>query len=404
MKWTRWGVALALLLMMTASAFAQDAQTPEALCEAATAEEPETREYTQPEDVLEDGVDYRAIFCTDAGPIYVDLFEDLTPLTVNNFVFLAQEGYYNNTTFHRVLADFMAQGGDPTGSGAGGPGYQFRDEFIGFLTFDRPGLLAMANAGTSTNGSQFFITYAPTPHLNYAHTIFGEVLTGLDNATSLTLRDPQQEPDFEGDALKTVLIITDPATVDADVKASVVEPAAAEDVEAAFAELPSVAEQNGLAYNEEFSGIVPAEDVEEDLSSQDEFAYRYQTELVNDTCDEQFGFDYIRYTIDAYDSAEGAVAALESGAYDAINTAEGYELVEENQSGWTQYTMATTDCTGADAVATRVYLDRGSYVVSVESVFPADMAELYPLDLVLGDQFTRLFESFLVETFRPVAQ
>ena len=114
------------------------------------------------------------------GEFVVQLFADKAPVTVNNFVFLSQQGYYNGTTFHRVLDGFMAQGGDPTGSGMGGPGYEFEDEFSPDLTFDRPGLLAMANAGPNTNGSQFFITLGPTPHLDNRHAIFGEVVEGLD--------------------------------------------------------------------------------------------------------------------------------------------------------------------------------------------------------------------------------
>ena len=124
--WLR--IAIAMLLSFAAwPAAAQDSPsgTPEEICAAAVpAEEPATREYDAPEDVLEPGLDYRAIFCTETGPVYVDLFETLTPVTVNNFVFLAQSGYYNNTTFHRVLEEFMAQGGDPTATGGGGPGYQ----------------------------------------------------------------------------------------------------------------------------------------------------------------------------------------------------------------------------------------------------------------------------------------
>ncbi len=105
------------------------------------------------------------------------------PLTVNNFVFLANEGFYDGTTFHRVIQEFMAQGGDPTGTGGGGPGYWFADETGNGLVFDRPGLLAMANAGPNTNGSQFFITFAPMPHLDGAHTIFGELVAGEDVPT-----------------------------------------------------------------------------------------------------------------------------------------------------------------------------------------------------------------------------
>jgi cyclophilin family peptidyl-prolyl cis-trans isomerase len=140
------------------------------------------------------------------GEFVVELFADQAPVTVNNFVFLAQQGYYNGTTFHRVLDGFMAQGGDPTGTGMGGPGYQFEDEFSPDLTFDRPGLLAMANAGPNTNGSQFFITYAPTPHLTGLHTIFGEVIEGMDVVNDITRRDPDQNPDFAGDAIETITI------------------------------------------------------------------------------------------------------------------------------------------------------------------------------------------------------
>jgi len=139
------------------------------------------------------------------GEFVAELFADKAPQTVNNFVFLAHEGYYDGTTFHRVLDGFMAQGGDPTGTGSGGPGYQFEDEFSD-LTFDKAGLLAMANSGADTNGSQFFITYAPTPHLNGRHTIFGQIVEGMDVVNSLTRRDPNQNPDFEGDAIKTITI------------------------------------------------------------------------------------------------------------------------------------------------------------------------------------------------------
>lgn len=139
------------------------------------------------------------------GEFVVQLFPDKAPKTVNNFVFLARNGFYDGTTFHRVLDGFMAQGGDPTGTGSGGPGYQFEDE-ISDLTFDKPGLLAMANAGPNTNGSQFFITYVPTPHLNGLHTIFGEVIEGMDVVEGITRRDPNQSPDFPGDAIEIITI------------------------------------------------------------------------------------------------------------------------------------------------------------------------------------------------------
>lgn len=140
------------------------------------------------------------------GEIVIELFADKAPVTVNNFVFLAREGFYDGITFHRVLEGFMAQGGDPTGTGSGGPGYSFEDEFSDDLVFDRAGLLAMANSGPNTNGSQFFITFAPTLHLNGLHTIFGQVIEGMDVVSSLTPRDPNTAPDFEGDAMKTITI------------------------------------------------------------------------------------------------------------------------------------------------------------------------------------------------------
>lgn len=149
---------------------------------------------------------YYATFKTDKGDIKVQLFPECAPLAVNNLVYLAREGYYDNTTFHRVLDGFMAQAGDPTGSGAGGPGYQFEDEFLCDVGFDRPGLLAMANAGPATNGSQFFITFAPTEWLNGLHTIFGEVVEGSEVLDQLTRRDPGANPTSEGDKLLTVLI------------------------------------------------------------------------------------------------------------------------------------------------------------------------------------------------------
>ena len=149
---------------------------------------------------------YVATFETEKGDIVVELFAEQVPNTVNNFVFLAREGFYDNTTFHRVLADFMAQGGDPTGTGTGGPGYRFEDEFHPDLKHDSPGILSMANSGPNTNGSQFFITYVPTSWLDGRHAVFGKVVEGMDVLESLTLRDPSKGPSFSGDLLKTIRI------------------------------------------------------------------------------------------------------------------------------------------------------------------------------------------------------
>ncbi len=153
---------------------------------------------------------YFATFKMENGEEFlIELYADKSPITVNNFVFLARDGYYDNTTFHRVLEDFMAQGGDPSGTGTGDmgkyPGYQFVNENSD-LTFDKEGVIAMANAGPDTNGSQFFITFLPTPQLNGGYTIFGQVIEGMDVVHNITRRDPQLNPDFEGDLIESVTI------------------------------------------------------------------------------------------------------------------------------------------------------------------------------------------------------
>ena len=133
---------------------------------------------------------YTATFKTEKGNFVVELFADKAPKTVNNFVFLARDGFYDGVTFHRVIKGFMAQGGDPTGTGTGGPGYKFADEFHPSLKHDGPGILSMANAGAGTNGSQFFITHDATPHLNNRHSVFGKVTQGMDVVLSIPERDP----------------------------------------------------------------------------------------------------------------------------------------------------------------------------------------------------------------------
>ena len=139
---------------------------------------------------------YTAVIRTNVGEIEFELFAERAPVTVNNFIFLADDGYYDGVIFHRVIPSFMIQGGDPTGTGRGGPGYRFQDEFAASLIFDGPGILAMANSGPSTNGSQFFVTTVPTPFLNGLHTIFGKVIHGQDvaNAISLSATDLADRP------------------------------------------------------------------------------------------------------------------------------------------------------------------------------------------------------------------
>ena len=133
---------------------------------------------------------YQAKMKTDLGDILLQLHADKVPNVVNNFVFLAREGFYDGVTFHRVIAGFMAQGGDPTGTGTGGPGYRFADEFHPDLRHDTPGILSMANAGPNTNGSQFFITHVPTPWLDGKHAVFGKVISGMEVLLSIPARDP----------------------------------------------------------------------------------------------------------------------------------------------------------------------------------------------------------------------
>ncbi|HVU09631.1 MAG TPA: peptidylprolyl isomerase [Phototrophicaceae bacterium] len=124
---------------------------------------------------------YAAHIDTNKGTININLFTKEAPITVNNFVFLAREGFYDGVSFHRVIGDFMIQGGDPTGTGRGGPGYKWNDEAGALkLKHDSPGVLSMANAGPNTNGSQFFITHVPTPHLNGKHAVFGKVVSQAD--------------------------------------------------------------------------------------------------------------------------------------------------------------------------------------------------------------------------------
>lgn len=128
---------------------------------------------------------YTAHMETDKGEMVIELFTEKAPKTVNNFVFLSRQEFYDGIIFHRVIDNFMAQGGDPSGTGTGGPGYKFEDEFDPSLRHDKPGVLSMANAGPGTNGSQFFITHLPTPHLDDKHSVFGQVSKGVDVLMSI---------------------------------------------------------------------------------------------------------------------------------------------------------------------------------------------------------------------------
>lgn len=166
-------------------------------CHAALAEDPATQ--TGKADSTMGGL--KAIIKTDKGNIEIELHPDDAPLTVANFVNLSQKGFYNGLKFHRVIPDFMIQGGDPTGTGSGGPGYKFKDECQNQKwKHDRPGILSMANAGPNTNGSQFFVTHVPTPWLDGKHTIFGHVTAGQDVVNNIRQGDKMNEITIEGDA------------------------------------------------------------------------------------------------------------------------------------------------------------------------------------------------------------
>lgn len=406
---------IVLLCLVVPVSLAQTPETPQAICENATIEDPETRQYdAAPEMALEPGVDYRAIFCTGAGAIYVDLFENFTPSTVNNFVFLAQNDYYNNSNFHRVLQDFMAQGGDPVGDppGTGGPGYQFQDEFAGFLQFDRVGLLAMANAGPSTNGSQFFLTTSEPDYLNYRHTIFGEIITGYDNLLNIELRDPQASPEGDGTALDTIIIITDPGMVDVEgdlPQVDVMEQETiAEALETITANLPE-----DLTVNSDFTGTRSTDDVIDAAPDdvRDDFAalldetghqYRVSRQVDNSGCTTDAFFSMLSYTVDAFASADDAKSFYNSDLLTAFNEADGYTGGERSDFYWIRtYEQEATTCDDAPGTRLRGYFLRGPYVATAEVVVPAALLEQAPADAILHDGVAQVFEQSLAGIYRP---
>jgi cyclophilin family peptidyl-prolyl cis-trans isomerase len=404
-----WFAALTLALLMVSPMLAQEASTPAEICAAATpASDPESRTFTQAEQVLQDGVDYQAILCTGAGPIYVDLLEEYTPITVNNFIFLAQNGYYNNTTFHRVIQDFMAQGGDPQGTGTGGPGYQFEDEFVGFLHFDQPGWLAMANAGPGTNGSQFFITTVPTPHLNYRHTIFGEVLEGAANVAAIELRDPATATG-PGTSLDTVVVITDPATVITTYEAPATP--TREEVASAFETINNLLPPDILTINPDSSGVFSTEEwlaqlpeaVRSDYNaylSSHNHEYRVANTIDNAACDlDNIAFVSVSYNLDSYPTNADAAAALADSALSELTTALGFTDRGAGDTGLTVFTRNETAC-DIEVQTARTYWQRGHFVATAEITIPADVD--VPLDRVLASFVgQQVYEQILSDILRP---
>jgi len=167
---------------------------------------PAASQYSEPPMKIDTSRQYFAtVALAKGGEFVMQLYPDKAPITVNSFVFLSCKGFFNGVTFHRVLDGFMAQGGDPTGTGGGGPGYEFVNEDSD-LVFDKAGVVAMANAGRDTNGSQFFITFDVADFLNGGYTIFGQVVDGMDVVNSITRRDPDQNPSFTGDVMESVTI------------------------------------------------------------------------------------------------------------------------------------------------------------------------------------------------------
>ena len=165
------------------------------------------RQFPAAEQVIDPQANYTATLTTVRGDIVIELFTAQAPLTVNSFVFLARQGWFDGVSFHRVLPGFVAQSGDPTGTGFGGPGYYIPNEIVPELKFDAAGVVGMANSGADTNGSQFFITLAPTPDLDGQYTVFGRVAAGLEVVQALAPRDPQQNPDAPaGDRILSVTI------------------------------------------------------------------------------------------------------------------------------------------------------------------------------------------------------
>lgn len=198
-------------LVPTAAPFAAEPAAPTGAAAASAANDVAARNdkyKSAPAMTIDVKKNYTATITTPRGDIVIKLRPDLAPQTVNSFVFLANEGFYNGVTWHRVLPNFMAQGGDPTGTGTGGPGYTIPGEFTDKVLFDKPGIVAMARPGNDVNGngSQFFITTAPATSLNSQYTIFGEVQSGQDIVNGIPLRDPEQNPTTPGEQIVKVTI------------------------------------------------------------------------------------------------------------------------------------------------------------------------------------------------------
>jgi len=196
------GIILVLTTLLLTSC---GSPTPAPQPKPESAPPPKPKTYSAPPSMIIDtSKHYTATIETEKGDLVLELFASDVPVTVNNFVFLSREGFYDGSTFHRVIPGFMVQGGDPTGTGMGNAGYKFDDEFTTHT--HEAGTLSMANSGRNTNSAQFFITYAPQHGLDGKHTVFGKLIEGMDVLKKLTPRDPNQNPDFKGDRIIRITI------------------------------------------------------------------------------------------------------------------------------------------------------------------------------------------------------
>lgn len=208
MRWKNYFILVFILVALSVVVSCAPAKAPEQpSLESSAPRLAGTKEYeSAPPMMIDTGKEYFAtVKMENRGEFVIQLYPDKAPITVNSFVFLANQGYFDGVTFHRVLDGFMAQTGDPTGTGRGGPGYLFENEDSD-LRFDKEGVVAMANAGRDTNGSQFFITFAPAEFLNGDYTIFGQVIEGMDVVNGITRRDPLENPSFNGDVIESITI------------------------------------------------------------------------------------------------------------------------------------------------------------------------------------------------------
>jgi len=208
MRWNNYSISVSIMVVLSFAVSCTPMKAPEqAGLDSSDPKKTGTKQFeSAPPMVIDISKEYFATLkMENGGEFVIQLYPEQAPVTVNSFVFLANQGYFDGVSFHRVLDGFMAQTGDPTGTGRGGPGYIFENEDSDLL-FDKEGVVAMANAGRDTNGSQFFITFAPAEFLNGDYTIFGQVIDGMDVVHGITRRDPNENPSFTGDVIESITI------------------------------------------------------------------------------------------------------------------------------------------------------------------------------------------------------